>query len=192
MHFEFLQEYYSKIDTDKALQYERAKQKRLSLMQKFMRDKDGVYHDYKYTDGTQSEVYACACFVPYMVGIAQDGIEVLVEKLATEWGFAACEDMHIDGCQWGYPYVWAPHQYFAFKGLKRVGKHELAKKHGARFLKIVEDTFAKTGTLWERYEANGVAKSVEYQTQVMLGWTAGVYNVFYDEIKRNKEAFNKK
>jgi hypothetical protein len=24
---------------------------------------------------------------------------------------------------------------------------------------------------------------VEYKTQIMLGWTAGVYNVFYDTLK---------
>ena len=123
-----------------------------------------------------------------MVGLAKDGIEILAEKLATECGFASCENLHIHGCQWGYPYVWAPHQYFAFKALKRLKKKKIAEMYAGLFLRIVEKTYAETGFLWERYEKQGAAKSVEYQTQVMLGWTAGVYNVFFDELNGASKA----
>jgi alpha,alpha-trehalase len=180
---ELLQTYYSDKDQDKSAYYEKAKTKRATLMRELMQDNDGVYHDYRYTDNTRNQVYACACFVPYMVGLAKDGIEKVVDRLQMDYGFAACEDLGEYGFQWGYPYVWAPHQYFAFKALNRVGKSEVAKQHAKDFLKIVEKAFEKTGSLWERYEKDGVAKGVEYKTQIMLGWTAGVYNVFYDTLK---------
>lgn len=183
---ELLQTFYADKDKDKASFYEKAKAQRAMLMKKFMMDKDGVYHDYRYIDDTRSEVYACGCFVPYMVGLTKDGIEIVAKKLQTEYGFTACEDLGKYGFQWGYPYVWAPHQYFAFKALNRVGKNELAKINAKRFLNIVDDTFAKTGSLWERYEKDGVAKSVEYKTQIMLGWTAGTYNVLYDALQKEK------
>ena len=151
-------------------------------MAKYMKDEDGVYHDYRFTDGVRSKVYARACFTAYMVGIATQGIEILVEKLACDGGFVSCENLGIDGCQWGYPYIWAPHQYFAFKALYFVGKTQIADEYANRFLKLVRKTFEKTGSLWERYESGGVAKSEEYTTQKMLGRTAGVYNCFYDKL----------
>ena len=45
----------------------------------------------------------------------------------------------------------------------------------------LEKEFAKTGNIWERYDENGIAKDLEYKTQPMLGWTAGVYNYFWKE-----------
>ena len=180
---DFLENYFCDKDKGKTEYYQTAKLQRAKLMEKYMRDEDGVYHDYRFTDGVRSEVYACACFTAYSVGLAKNGIEVLVKKLATDYGFSACENLGVDGCQWGYPYVWAPHQYFAFQALNRVGQTKIANEYANRFLKIIEDTYEKTGFLWERYEKNGVAKSIEYPTQIMLGWTAGVYNIFYDKLK---------
>lgn len=180
----FLEEYFGDKDKEKSQKYGEAKNKRAALMKKFMEDPDGVYHDYRYTDDQRSDVYACACFLPYTVGIASRGIKKLVVKLSTPCGFSSCENLGEDGCQWGYPYVWAPHQYFAYNALTASGENATAKEYALRFMNVVEKTFEKTGCLWERYEADGVAKSVEYRTQKMLGWTAGVYNYLYDIIRR--------
>lgn len=47
-------------------------------------------------------------------------------------------------------------------------------------MKLLEREFLRTGKIWERYDTGGVAKSLEYDTQPMLGWTAGVYNYFWE------------
>jgi len=177
---EFLEGYFTNRNTEKSEFYRSAKQNRARLMKKLMSDIDGVYHDYRFTDGVRSPVYACACFLPYIVGVATDGIDVLVDQLSYEIGFRSCEDVGEEGCQWGYKYAWPPHQYFAFNALLRVGKKEVAEDHARRYMRIIEKTFSKTGCLWEKYESDGVAKSEEYPTQIMMGWTAGVYNYFYD------------
>lgn len=177
---EFLENYFIDKNKEKSESYKSAKLKRVALMKKFMEDEDGVYHDYRFTDGIRSKIYASACFLPYMVGIATKGINVLVDKLSYEIGFRSCENIGVEGCQWGYLYAWPPHQYFAFNALLRTNRKEVAEDHAGRYMRIVEETFDRTGFLWEKYEVKGVAKGEEYPTQIMMGWTAGVYNVFYD------------
>ena len=49
----------------------------------------------------------------------------------------------------------------------------------------LSSVFEKTGVLWERYDENGAAKDLEYPTQMMLGWTAGVYRYFASSTEKN-------
>ena len=55
------------------------------------------------------------------------------------------------------------------------------------YVTLLANSFEKTGCLWERYDEKGVAPALEYATQEMLGWTAGVYNHFYQEIMGRKQ-----
>ena len=50
---------------------------------------------------------------------------------------------------------------------------------------IVEDVEVKTGQLWEKYNADtgSCDATCEYKTPPMLGWTAGVYLKFLDELE---------
>lgn len=180
-----LSNYFNGKDDFKSEYYKKQSKKRLKLMDKYMRDANGVYHDYNYKTKQQSKIYACACFVPYFLGIATDGVEILLEKLDVGSGLSACEDVGENDCQWGYPYIWPPHQYFAFEGAKKAKKTSLAIKYAKNFLNLVEKTFKETGVLWERYCPNGVAPDLEYKTQIMLGWTAGVYNHLFDALIAN-------
>ena len=77
--------------------------------------------------------------------------------------------------QWGYPNIWAPHQYFAYVALKNYKFIEDAKYLRNGYLNLLSSVFNKTGALWERYDENGNAVDLEYPTQQMLGWTAGCY-----------------
>ena len=53
-----------------------------------------------------------------------------------------------------------------------------------KYLAAVERSFAETGKLWEKYDAVTGHKATqnEYTETEMLGWTAGVYSVLYDEL----------
>ena len=70
--------------------------------------------------------------------------------------------------------------------LDKLGLHNDSARIGNKYLSAVEDSFAATGKLWEKYDAvrGGKATVNEYTETEMLGWTAGVYNVIYDEIKQ--------
>ena len=47
-------------------------------------------------------------------------------------------------------------------------------------------TFRDANGLWEKYDAvqGGIGVSTEYETPEMMGWTAGVYVYFDEELKR--------
>lgn len=70
-------------------------------------------------------------------------------------------------------------------GLKRIGLFDDAKRVAEKYVLTVEKVFEKTGRLWEKYDAvtGEVAVTCEYETPPMMGWTAGVYRYFVEEIK---------
>ena len=56
-------------------------------------------------------------------------------------------------------------------------------------MNTIDEEFKKCGRLWEKYDAvrGGMGVSTEYETPEMMGWTAGVYVYFDEELKRIKK-----
>ena len=147
----------------------------------------------KLTDAVPGGQFGCvtsvADMLPFWAGISNDKDVLLriLKKLEYPYGIAACEKTDEDFAgQWGYPNMWAPLVWFAFYALKAVGAHGEAVRIGKKYLLTVEDCFANTGKLWEKYDAvkGGKATANEYTETEMLGWTAGVYNDIYEEINQ--------
>lgn len=179
---DFLSDYFADKDAVKSLYYNRQKTNRLALIQKYCYDEEsGLYFDYDYVKQTKSNRICSACFLPYFYGYAVDGrgLKTLFEKLKTKSGIVSCEDIEVYSYQWGYPNIWAPHQYFACVALENYKFIEDAKYLRNGYLNLLSSVFNKTGALWERYNENGNAADLEYPTQQMLGWTAGVFRYFY-------------
>ena len=175
---EFLADYYKGRDAQKSAEYAQRKQRRLTLIQRYcFNEKTGAYCDYDFVSGRKSDIVCCACFLPYYYGFAsaEGDLSRVYAMLITKGGLAACQDTGDNFYQWGYPYIWAPYQYFAYKALVRYGLHEKAEELRSSYIRLLTSVYEKTGTLWERYDENGEAKDLEYPTQQMLGWTAGVY-----------------
>jgi alpha,alpha-trehalase len=176
----FLYEYFKDVDAKKAAFYYERMQTRVALMEKYCYDAEkGFYCDYDFVKGKRG-IAATACFLPYFYGYAKngDGLKNLYKLLKTNGGVTVCQDVGVSGYQWGYPYLWPPCQYFAYRALKNYGHDDLAKELRDNFTRLLSNTFDKTGVLWERYDENGNAPDLEYPTQMMLGWTAGVYRYF--------------
>ena len=180
-----LAKFYQDKDGGKSERYARAAKERAEKMRALMQDEEGVFHDYRFTNNQRSRVYAAACFLPYIAGLADGGIQTLIQKLDVGCGIAACEDLGKAGFQWGYPRVWAPHQYFAVKALLACGKTTEAQRIAASFTQSVREKFEKTERLWEKYAPAWADENAEYPAHEMLGWTAGTYAVFYDLLKEN-------
>ena len=182
---DFLCRYYKEKDSKKSDFYRLKKERRLQLLQTYCYDeKQGIYFDYDFVSKKRSGVVCAACFTPwfYGFGVGRYGLNTIYECLKCKGGVYACENLGDESYQWGYPNIWAPHQYFAYKALHKNGMEQEAACLAKGYLTLLADAFEKTGCLWERYHENGVAPSLEYTTQEMLGWTAGVYNCFYQEI----------
>ena len=142
---------------------------------------------------TVSNTVSVATLFPFLVGIQSDKITLkkLLYRLECKNGISACEKQNYNNTiyQWGYPNMWAPLVYFAFFALKQSGLTVDANRIGEKYLTAVEKTFEKTLKLWEKYDAETGEKATvnEYTETQMLGWTAGVYNLLFDLIRRKNE-----
>ena len=140
-----------------------------------------------------SNTVSVATLFPFLVGIQSDKITLkkLLYRLECKNGISACEKQNYNNTiyQWGYPNMWAPLVYFAFFALKQSGLIVDANRIGEKYLTAVEKTFEKTLKLWEKYDAETGEKATvnEYTETQMLGWTAGVYNLLFDLIRRKNE-----
>ena len=155
-------------------------------MQKYMNN-DGIFVDYNFVDKEFSKVKSTASFLPYIVGISnnKDSLLRLLKSLELDNGISTCSKQE-NPCylQWDYPIMWAPQVYFTFKALMLNGLIEDAKRIAKKYIKAVEDSFIKTGILWEKYNAQtgDVGTTKESKQNPMLGWSAGVYQYLSNQL----------
>lgn len=184
----FLADFYQGKDEIKHAFYQERKTRRLELIEKYCYNEEtGVYADYNFVKGKRNEIVCVASFMPYFYKFARDGKNLarMYDALKCKGGVVSCQETGDCNYQWGYPYIWAPHQYFAYVALKNYGENERAKEVCENYTKLLSSTYDKTGFLWERYVENGNALDLEYPTQKMLGWTAGVYR-YLQSVKDTK------
>lgn len=185
-------EFCALIGKDGAVWGERA-EKRLRLINQYCYDKEsGVYFDYNYKTDKRTEIYCVACYLPFVFGITNDvnALQRINKKLVCAHGVVSCQDVQAKGAhyQWGYPNAWAPHNYWAYTANKKLGLKEVAADIRRKWLDNVSLEFEKSGKLYEKYDGvvGGKATVNEYGLPEMLGWTAGVYQVFYNEEKKGE------
>ena len=186
---DFLSKYFADKDAQKASFYNARKKHRLELIEKYcFNEKTGTYCDYNFVADKKNDIICAACFLPYFYGFARKNgnLSYIYQTLKTKGGVVSCQDTGDNIYQWGYPFIWVPHQYFAYKALVDYGLNAEAEELRLNYMHLLSSVYERTGVLWERYDENGEAKDLEYPTQQMLGWTAGVYRHFYAQEKEEK------
>ena len=152
---------------------------RYEKMAKLMRGEDGVFYDYSYVEGKRSTVRSAASFFPYFVGMcdADTGVDALLDTLELPFGVQASERVGDTAFQWAQINGWPCLQLIAVEGLLHVVREKDAERLAEKYVCAIEQTFAKTGKLFEKYNLlEGSADAVsEYGTPEMMGWTAGGY-----------------
>ena len=165
-------------------------QERKALMEEYLYDKaQGIYLDRNMVDGGFSEIISAVSVYPYTYGISKDkeGMKKVLGLLEHEYGVTPTpyrgEDIYY---QWDYPCAWPAATCLIYKALKELGMMDDAKRIAKKYVGTIDEDFAKTGRLWEKYDAvrGGIGVSTEYDTPEMMGWTAGVYVYFCEELKR--------
>ena len=165
-------------------------EERKALINKYLYDeKQGIYLDSNMVDGGFSEIISAVSVYPYTYGISQDkeGMKKVLGLLEYEYGVTPTpyrgEDVYY---QWDYPCAWPAATCLIYKALKELGMMDDAKRIAKKYVGTIDEDFAKTGRLWEKYDAvrGGIGVSTEYDTPEMMGWTAGVYVYFCEELKR--------
>ena len=163
---------------------------RKALIEKYFYDKEqGIYLDCNVVDGGFSEIVSAVSVYPYAYGISTDqaGLKKVVSGIETEKGITVTPNRGKDVYyQWDYPCMWPAATCIIYKAFKALGMYEDAKRIAMKYNTVVDENFVKTGRIWEKYDAvtGGIGYSNEYETPEMMGWTAGVYVYFEEELKK--------
>ncbi|MBS1935155.1 MAG: trehalase, partial [Bacteroidetes bacterium] len=141
----------------------------------------GFYFDYNHATNTHTNKYTLAATFPLFFGVASNHQAEKVAKIIEEQ-FLHSGGLITTTCnsgqQWDAPNGWAPLQWIAYKGLKRYGFKELAKKIKTNWVKNCEAVYQATGKMMEKYNVVDTFTSAgggEYPNQDGFGWTNGVY-----------------
>ena len=175
-------EYFSNIlNNGESQKWNEVAMKRLKLMNKYLWN-GKAFMDYNFVENEFSPVFSVASFYPLWANIATEEqakstVEML-DKLEFEYGISTCAENNVPGSyQWDYPNGWAPLQYIMICALDRYGYQTEAIRVAEKYIRAMERMFERTGCLWEKYNVlTGDNDTVsDYQSRVMIGWTAGVY-----------------
>ncbi len=175
-------------EPDEASKFLENAEERKRLMNQYCLDKDGLYYDYDMRTEKRNYFYSTSQFMPFVKGLIDDkeALKELVDMLQKPFGVVSTQEDVVENLsyQWSYPNTWAPDNYLAFLALKKNNLLNEAKTVATRYLETVSRNYAKTGLLWEKYDGidGEVSKKNEYEVPEMLGWTGGVFEVFYKYI----------
>lgn len=161
---------------------------RKEKMQKYMwNNQEKIYMDWNFKKECFSPIRSAASLYPMFVKLADDisGCEILLNELLLKYGVSSSTP---DNCkfslQWDYPNIWPPVQFLSFVGCKNYGLDEMANTIAKKYVKLINENYAVTGNLWEKYDGNdGSVANQDYNAPAMLGWTAGVYIYFKEKLK---------
>jgi alpha,alpha-trehalase len=149
----------------------------------------GMYFDYDFQKGEQSNYVYISTFYPLWAGAANEQQIAGVEKnlkLIEQPGGIAMSDTD-SGVQWDLPFGWAPPSWIAIDGMVLVGDSADAVRTSQKFSKTIEEGFAHDGTMREKYNVVGGNARVDVATGYKMnvigfGWTNAVYLLMQDVI----------
>jgi len=140
----------------------------------------GAYLDYGLTAGARLPLVSAATLYPLFVSLASQTQAAAVANITARELLKAggiVTTTLTTGQQWDSPNGWAPLQWIAVSGLRGYGDAALAETIACRWMANVNDVYAHSGKLVEKYDVVTVGRSGgggEYPSQDGFGWTNGV------------------
>jgi alpha,alpha-trehalase len=122
-----------------------------------------------------------ASFVPLWAGVAYNdqALRVVEHLPALEYdhGLVACEKGWNDGTEHNYPTGWPYSHWYVCDGLRAYGFHEDASRIAMKWLRLIANEFANTGTVRERHSVvdPNIPLPGRYRPQRGFAWTNGVF-----------------
>lgn len=173
--------------------WQEAAEHRKQLMNTYFWD-GNAFMDYNFVKEKTGSIFSVASFYPLWAGVADEEqaakTVAILDRIEFEYGVSVCEQNESPGnFQWDYPLGWAPMHYIVIRALDNYGYYEEAARICSKYIAAIEKMFEKTGTLWEKYDVHTGDNDVkiDYGSQVMLGWTAGVYLYAKDFLHQGKK-----
>jgi alpha,alpha-trehalase len=162
-------------------------------------EESGIYFDYNFEKKEQHYFEAATTFYPLWAKIAtQKQAEILVKKTLPKFkmkgGIAGSTKSSVAEVsenapvrQWDYPFGWAPHQIFLWKGLLNYNFHDEAQEMIYRWLWLItRNAVDYNGTIPEKFdlsisshkifaEYGNVGTEFDYITEEGFGWMNASY-----------------
>ena len=154
---------------------------RRAAMDKYLWDPaQGAYYDYLWTHQAAIKRINAATLFPLFFAAASNAQATAVavattRELLQPGGIVTTPQR--TGQQWDAPNGWAPLQWIAIDGLRRNGRPQLAEVIACRWMVNVQNVYAQTGKLVEKYDVMTIGRKGgggEYPNQDGFGWTNGV------------------
>ena len=169
-----------KADVKCAAEFTARAERRHRAIDTYLWNEGGAYFDYRFTDKAPIARISAATLYPLFVHLASGpqvkAVAAIVARELLKPGGIVTTPLNT-GQQWDAPNGWAPLQWIAVSGFRDNGESELAERIACRFSAIVNDVYAKTGKLVEKYDVVTIGRQGgggEYPTQDGFGWTNGV------------------
>ncbi len=146
----------------------------------FWDSRSGMFCDWQLSRSQRHPYPFATTFWPLWAGWAtEDQARQVVANLPMfETAHGLLTSTTTTGCQWDAPFMWAPMVLLAVEGLERYGYQVEARRLAGKFLATVSSVFARTGQLYEKYNALTGTEEVEpeltfgYPTnEVGFAWT---------------------
>ena len=172
-------------DSAKAKEWDQKAQDRKDLINKYCwNEEKGMYVDYNFKTGEQSDFESLATFAPLWAGVADDHQAAKVmgnlDKFEMEHGLATTSEesaSRMQGKQWDHPAGWAPLHILTAKGMRNYGFNKDADRVSVKFLDTITSNFDKAGGILEKYNVQEGSAEVDvgYGNQVGFGWTNAAF-----------------
>ncbi|MFP4499020.1 MAG: trehalase family glycosidase [Vulcanimicrobiota bacterium] len=142
-------------------------------------EEKGMFVDYNFKEGKQSDYNSLATFAPLWAGLASDKqAEKVMENLDKfEMAHGLSTSDNVSDQQWDHPSGWAPLHILASKGMRNYGFHQDADRVSTKFMKTIVNNFDENGGILEKYNVEEGTADVDvgYGNQVGFGWTNAAF-----------------
>jgi alpha,alpha-trehalase len=149
---------------------DRASQRAASITEHFWDEEAGLFYDYDLQSRKRRAYPFATTFWPLWAGLAtrEQAARVAANLPEFEAEGGLLTSLQRTGCQWDRPFTWAPLSYMAVMGLNRYGYRVEAKRLAKRYISLVIAEFRRTGTLYEKYDAE--ACNCEVEGKIVFGY----------------------
>jgi alpha,alpha-trehalase len=182
-----LGEWAKRFEPEQASFFLKQAEKRKRLMDRYLLGEDGLYYDYDFEKKERQTLRHSGMSMAFLSGLSDSKIacKSLVDSLLLPHGLTCTEPYQDEVIyQWGYPFLWPGENFRCYEACQKLGLEETAAKIAIAYLDNVSGVFQKEHRLFEAYDAEkgGLNDKKEYPATEMLGWTAGTFELFYQDL----------
>jgi alpha,alpha-trehalase len=172
----------------KRLYWQKANQRKALISKVLWDEKYGMFEDFNVATNQRRHYPFATMFFPLWADIAtQHQAQRTFQNLSLlERPGGLMTSTYHSGNQWDAPFMWAPLQDIAVKGLlnypKIAGSKAAAKRISIKFINTVAQDFQVRHNIFEKYDAfnaqENVSKKIKFgysSNEIGFGWTNGVF-----------------